>query len=86
MSYLEAAIERHYEAYMEQEREWWDLCDKMVWEGWVFGKLNKYLTREEQNEIYEWLSTHFPNRFEVHHDEVLLPTTEDLSLFLLKWQ
>lgn len=85
MSYMEDQIQRQYEAWMEQEREWYDLCEKLASEGWHRAKLNRQPSQSEINEMNEWLRKHYYGRYEYMNDEFMFPTEKDANWFLLRW-
>ena len=85
MSYMEDQIQRQYEAWMEQEREWYTMVDYLVREGWHHVRLDKALNQQELNEMNDWLKEHYYGRHESFNDEVLLPTEKDATWFLMRW-
>jgi hypothetical protein len=82
---MEAAYERQMEAWMEQEREWYDMVDQLTGDGWHHGCLKRMPSQTEMTEIRKWLIEHYYGRHECHNDEVLLPTEKDLAWFMLRW-
>jgi hypothetical protein len=85
MSYMEAAMERQYEAWMEQEREWYEISNQLIGEGWHHCSLNKALSQEELTEMNQWLNEKYYGRHERFNDEVVLPTEQDIMWFKLRF-
>jgi hypothetical protein len=85
MSYMESALERQYEAWMEQEREWYDMTNQLTGEGWHFCKLNRMPNSTEQSEMVKWLNEKYYGRYEWFNDEFMFPTEKDAAWFLLRW-
>lgn len=82
---MEDQIQRQYEYWMEQEREWYDLSNQLAGEGWHFVKLNRQPTQAEIIEMNKWLQEHFYSRYECMNDEFIFPTEKDAHWFLLRW-
>lgn len=85
MSYMEDQLQRQYEAWMEQEREWYDMCNQLCHDGWHHASLNRHISTEEMTQLCAWLKEHFYGRHEQFNDEVLLPSEKDVTWFLLTW-
>jgi hypothetical protein len=85
MSYMEDQIQRQYEAWMEQEREWYDLTSQLAHDGWHHCKLNRQLNTEDYKEISRWLRTNYYGRHECFNDEFMFPTEQDANWFMLRW-
>jgi hypothetical protein len=85
MSYTEDAYERQYEAWMEQERQWYDLIAEYLAHGWHHGKLHRHLDQSQRNDIVDWLVRRHQDQWQFYNDEVLLPTAQDLTWFLITW-
>ena len=85
MSYIEAAMDRQYEAWQEQEREWYDMCNQLEHDGWHYVCIKRQLTHVEHTEINSWLKEHYYGRHECFNDEYLFPTEKDANWFLLRW-
>ena len=85
MGYMEAAMDRQYEAWQEQEREWYDLTSQLAHDGWHYCKLDRMLTTSEQTEIHKWLREKYYGRHECFNDEFMFPTEKDANWFLLRW-
>ncbi len=85
MSYMEDAIQRQYEAWMEQEREWYDLTSQLAHDGWHYCRLNRRLSTEEYNEMTVWLRINYYGRHEYFNDEFVFPTEQDANWFMLRW-
>jgi len=85
MDYMSSAMDRQYEAWMEQEREWYETVEQFTQEGWHHGILDKVLNQPELNEIYKWLNENYFGQHEIYNNEVLLPTARDLNWFMLRW-
>lgn len=85
MSYMEDAIQRQYEAWQEQEREWYDMTSQLAHDGWHYCKLNRQISTKECNEISAWLRANYYGRHECFHNEFMFPTEKDANWFLLRW-
>jgi hypothetical protein len=83
MDYMAAAYDRQCEAWMEQEREWYDLRDQLIHDGWCSGTLAR--DQAGMAEVHQWLREHYYGRHECYNNEVLLPTERDLIWVMLRW-
>lgn len=82
MSYAESAMDRQYEAWMEQEREWYDHCVQMEHEGWHVVKF-RY---EDHEAVYAWLLERYGKADAyAFNDEALVKTEKDKTWFQIKW-
>lgn len=79
---MENAIQRQYEAWAEQEREWYDTCNELIGnEGWVMVSLNDNLT----NETYDWLRENCYGEYDAFHREVIFKDPKKATWFALRW-
>lgn len=85
MDYMAAAYDRQCEAWMEQEREWYDMCSQLEHDGWHYASLKGHIDTEKMHEICKWLKEHYYGRHEQFNDEFLFPTEKDANWFLLRW-
>lgn len=85
MSYMESAMERQYEAWMEQEREWYELSNQLMGEGWHYCRLHRMINSAEQSEMIKWLNERYYGRYEWFNDEFVFLTEQDAMWFLMRW-
>lgn len=85
MSYMESAMERQYEAWQEQEREWYEMSNQLIGEGWHYCRLNRQLSTVEQSEMVKWLNEKYYGRYEWFNDEFMFATEQDAMWFMLRW-
>lgn len=74
-----------YEAWLDEEHEWYDISQGLLAQGWVHYDLDRPLDTQELEAMRAWLVKHYPGQHETHNDEVLLPTERDMTIFKLVW-
>lgn len=82
MSYMETQIERQYEAWMEQQREWYDTCNELAGrDGWTYIELGNLVT----GDMVYWLTHNCHGEFDYFDHEVLIKDSEKATMFALKF-
>lgn len=82
MSYMESQMQARYEAWMEAEREWYDMCNELVGrEGWALVTLKQQVT----GEMIRWLNEKCYGEYESHDREVVFQDPKKANWFALKW-
>lgn len=85
MSYMEAAYERQYEYWMEQEREWYDNAYALVHcDGWTMVKI-KSIDTSQLVSVSDWCKENIKKSYDYHVDEFVFESAEEALLFSLRW-
>jgi hypothetical protein len=82
MSYTEDAYQRQFEAWQEQEREWYDLCCQLEHEGYI----HVQFARAHERDVHDWLRARYGEADAYcFYDQAMVKTDKDALWVQLNW-